>query len=246
MYATGGNTFGQLGTGTKKNTNIPTRLKEFERVKVVKVSCGHHSAALTDKGEVYIWGTGIFGEYLSPVKYSQNGIVYRDLAIGGFFGSAVDESGMVWTWGSNTSGELGQGDFQPRTHPTPVSYLQGKRVQKISCGGSFVISLGETRKDKLSSPPKSHDYASIGRTTTTGRYENPPKKDESFSFDKSDANTDQMSRTGPMRRSFNDSKPFRESYRSTKPSLPRAESLGRTRDYETVVIYSVNLIYYQG
>jgi len=162
------------------------------------------------------------------------------LSVGGFFGSAVDEGGLVWTWGSNTSGELGQGDFQPRTHPTPIGYLQGKRVQKISCGGSFVIALGETKKDKLASPPKSQDYASVGRMTTTGRYDSLPRKDESFGIDKGDLSSgDPLSRTGPMRNSFHESRPLRDSFRSSKPGLPRAESVGRVREYESSV--SLNL-----
>lgn len=70
VYSTGGNTFGQLGIGNKKNTNIPTRIKDFDRHNVVKIACGHHSAALTDRGDIFIWGTGIFGEYLTPVKFS--------------------------------------------------------------------------------------------------------------------------------------------------------------------------------
>jgi X-linked retinitis pigmentosa GTPase regulator len=148
VYATGGNSFGQLGIGTKKNTNIPTRIKDFERVRVQKIACGHHSAALTEKGDVYVWGTGIFGEYLLPTKYSPSDYYYQDISIGGFFGSAIDEYGVPWTWGSNTSGELGQGDFDPRSQPTKIEFLHGKRVQKISCGGSFVIALGETRRER--------------------------------------------------------------------------------------------------
>ena len=49
---------------------------------------------------------------------------------------------MVWSWGSNASGELGVGDYDPRINPFPIVALQGKRVTKISCGGSFSIALG--------------------------------------------------------------------------------------------------------
>jgi alpha-tubulin suppressor-like RCC1 family protein len=123
VYSSGGNNYGQLGVGNKKPTNIPTKIKEFELNKVVKVACGHHSAALTEKGEIYIWGTGVFGEYLTPLKFSQSGHNYKDISVGGFFGSAIDEKGLVWTWGSNTSGELGLGDFEPRIYPFPNVFL---------------------------------------------------------------------------------------------------------------------------
>ena len=131
---------------------------------------------MTEKGDIYIWGTGIFGEFLSPVRYNQQGTTFKDISVGGFFGAAIDEKNTVWTWGSNTSGELGVGDYEPRTHPFPNINLQAKKVQKLSCGGSFVIALGPIKKEGLNgfleegsvtkaflaglkTPPK-HDYRS--------------------------------------------------------------------------------------
>lgn len=151
VYSTGGNLYGQLGLGNKRSTNIPTKIKDFDQHKIVKIACGHHSAALTEKGEIYIWGTGVFGEYLSPLRYSQNGHVYKDIAVGAFFGSAIDERGNVWTWGSNASGELGLGDFEPRVYPFMNIFLQNKRVSKLCCGSSFVVALGPIKKDINSS-----------------------------------------------------------------------------------------------
>lgn len=109
---------------------------------VKKIACGHHSAALTDNSEVYIWGTGVFGEFCSPMKLSPYGTKYKDIDVGSFFGAAVEDSGLVWTWGSNTSGELGLADYEPRKSMTSSSSLQGKNVAKISCGGAYVIALG--------------------------------------------------------------------------------------------------------
>lgn len=51
---------------------------------------------------------------------------------------------MLWTWGSNTSGELGVGDYDSRINPFPVVSLQGKKVMMVSCGGSYAISLGRS------------------------------------------------------------------------------------------------------
>ena len=125
---------------------MPVRIEDLDRHNIVKIACGHHSAALTDKGEIFIWGTGIFGEHLSPIQFTQNGVLFRDIDIGGFFGAAIDENRLVWTWGSNTSGELGLGDFEPKIAPFPNMSLQSKRVSQLSCGGSFVIALGKVVK----------------------------------------------------------------------------------------------------
>lgn len=79
----------------------------------------------------------------------------RSVDIGGCFGSAVDSSGKLWTWGANSSGELGHGDFKTRDKPTIVEKLQNKTVTKISCGGCFIVSLGKnTTKNKAKGPAK--------------------------------------------------------------------------------------------
>ncbi len=147
VYATGGNTFGQLGTGNKRGSRVPLKLKELEDKVVVKVAAGQHSAALTETGEALIWGTGIFGEYLQPTSLNRLGKFIspiKDVSIGACFGTAVDRDGTVYSWGANSSGELGVGDYEPRTVPAPISSLQGKVVTLVSCGGSSAIALGQT------------------------------------------------------------------------------------------------------
>ena len=58
-----------MGIGNKKATTKPIRVPNLERYKINKISCGHHSAALSSNGELFIWGTGVFGEYLTPLKF---------------------------------------------------------------------------------------------------------------------------------------------------------------------------------
>eukprot|EP00826_Nyctotherus_ovalis_P011536 TRINITY_DN12999_c0_g1_i16.p1 TRINITY_DN12999_c0_g1~~TRINITY_DN12999_c0_g1_i16.p1 ORF type:complete len:343 (-),score=56.81 TRINITY_DN12999_c0_g1_i16:64-1092(-) len=109
LYSMGGNNFGQLGTGSKRSSVFPTRIKGLETHTVAKAVAGNHSAAVTDKGEVFVWGTGVFGEYLSPVRFGKETFVapVKDISIGGSFGAAIDYKGNLYTWGSNTTGELG-------------------------------------------------------------------------------------------------------------------------------------------
>jgi hypothetical protein len=44
---------------------------------------------------LFIWGTGIFGEYLTPMKFSKIDANFVDIDVGGFFGAAVDTNGNV-------------------------------------------------------------------------------------------------------------------------------------------------------
>jgi alpha-tubulin suppressor-like RCC1 family protein len=39
---------------------------ELDTIFVKKVAAGHHSAAVTDTGALYMWGTGVFGEFYTP------------------------------------------------------------------------------------------------------------------------------------------------------------------------------------
>ncbi len=142
VYMMGGNSFGQLGVGTKKSSSQPLRVSALDNVPVVKVACGHHSAAVSEYGELYLWGSGVFGEFLTPQLMREITGRVTDVDVGGSFGAAIDSQNCLWTWGSNTNGELGLGDYDQRLAPCLVATLQGKRVRAIACGGAFCLSLG--------------------------------------------------------------------------------------------------------
>ena len=161
----GGNNFGQLGTGTKRSTAIPVKVKGFESEKVARIAAGNHSAAITENNELFIWGTGSFGEFLIPTSMNELGKIttgFVDVSIGGTFGATIDKEGNVYSWGTNTNGELGSGDFEARPLPKPITSLQGKHVFLLACGSSYAIALGQTiSAPKFTSPVKE----SFGYTT---------------------------------------------------------------------------------
>ena len=64
LFICGGNSFGQLGIGNKKNAYEPVRIEGISNVK--SISAWHFSAAITYDNNLYVWGTGIFGEFLTP------------------------------------------------------------------------------------------------------------------------------------------------------------------------------------
>lgn len=59
------------------------------------------------------------------------------VAAGNYFSVALDEHGTVWTWGSNESGQLGDGTTTNRYEAVPV--LEG--VVDIDAGGDSVMAL---------------------------------------------------------------------------------------------------------
>lgn len=54
VYTMGGNSFGQLGLGNKKSSSLPKHVQSLEGSLIIKVACGNHTAALNDKGQVFI------------------------------------------------------------------------------------------------------------------------------------------------------------------------------------------------
>ncbi len=140
----GANDSGQLGLGSKKAMPTFVQVPALAGAKIAKVAAGHHTAALSDQGELFLWGTGVFGEVLVPQRVSNVDAKIKEVSVGGAFGAALDVNGKVWTWGANTSGELGVGDYEPRTQPFYLARLQNKTVVRISCGGAFALALGVT------------------------------------------------------------------------------------------------------
>ena len=57
------------------------------------------------------------------------------------FGAALGD-GKLYTWGSNTSGQLGTGDCQDREKPVYLNALKRKKISQFALGQGFVVMLG--------------------------------------------------------------------------------------------------------
>lgn len=105
---------------------------------------------MTATGELFLWGVGVFGTFKVPQKVISVSNPIVDVCLGGSsLGAALDSKGMLWTWGSNISGELGLGDNDPKVHPYPVMALKKKTVTQVSCGSSFIVALGSNQKKEI-------------------------------------------------------------------------------------------------
>jgi len=105
-----------VSTGTGKG-NLPTG------VSVTAVAAGADGAdlALTTDGDVYAWGDNSYGELGQPIT-GKGGLLESEVPVqvkvpgivtavaeGGSFSLALDTDGIVYAWGNNTLGQLGNG-----------------------------------------------------------------------------------------------------------------------------------------
>jgi len=110
IYAWGYNGNGQLGIGNTTNQPTPRISLLTGQVVVIKIMSGYaHSLALTDSGDIYVWGANSYGQLgtstrcntLTPVKIAEEHGRFVDLAACHYnhISAAVNQSGKVYMWG---------------------------------------------------------------------------------------------------------------------------------------------------
>ena len=104
---------------------------------------------MSEHGELYLWGRGVWGESAYPNKILAISNKVASVSLGGDLGVVVDETGLMWVWGSNMYGELAVGDKEPRVHPFPILNMNGKLVSQVQCGHGFVVCLGSHVRKEL-------------------------------------------------------------------------------------------------
>jgi alpha-tubulin suppressor-like RCC1 family protein len=156
LYCVGGNSFGQLGNGTKVSTSDPQKVIGLGNVSVVSV--GSTSAcAVTSGGLVFCWGDNTSAQLGLGNTDSKNvatqvpGLVDMvNVAVGSNFACSLSNSGSLYCWGANESGQLGNDSKITSLIPTPVTAapsginsltVNGKRVcvltTEVYCWGDF-------------------------------------------------------------------------------------------------------------
>lgn len=168
VYSWGRGTDGVLGDGTGLQvkrpgciTDIPGNLLNGKIVTEIRGG-NVHTLALTTEGKIYAWGQNTYGQLgddtviykLTPICISDlsNSMLYgktaTTISAGGLFSSAIAD-GKVYTWGTNTKGQLGDTTTTQRNLPvcltdtgnSTTNALFGITPNKLDSGAEHSLAI---------------------------------------------------------------------------------------------------------
>jgi alpha-tubulin suppressor-like RCC1 family protein len=151
VWAWGYNLDGQLGDGTTTDSYEPVQVTGLGDADILAIAAGaYHSLALDDGGTVWAWGLNGDGQLGNgstnssstavPVGGLPSGIT--DVSAGGSHSLALGPGGVVWAWGLNASGQLGDDTTTSSSTPVEVALPVDVIATGISAGESHSLAIG--------------------------------------------------------------------------------------------------------
>lgn len=200
LWVWGDNGFGQFGADPLTTTGSATPLRIVNSVPVpgnpgfnsnwAAIAAGYnHLLALQADGTLWGLGANEAGQLgngsgsvssfaFMPVQNSGlPPVPYTAVAAGDSHSVALRADGTIWSWGSNTSGQLGIGiiDPDPENPPVHATPLQESSSASnwvaISCGGRHTVAI---KADGTLAFWGSNQYGQLGDATTDPRSEPAP------------------------------------------------------------------------
>ncbi len=148
VWAWGWNDSGQFGDGTDTDSNIPKLVSELSYIDVIAMAAGsEHSVFLRSNGQVLTCGNNYHGQLGNSTNIDSNlptqvGVAFTDVIAVSAYGNnsmLLKTNGIVFAWGDNFFGQLGDGTTIESNFPLQVNQLTN--VIAISAGENRSIAL---------------------------------------------------------------------------------------------------------
>jgi alpha-tubulin suppressor-like RCC1 family protein len=150
----GDNSIGQLGLGYKDSPVLEvTSIERLRGKGVFFLATGYfHNFVLTDSGMVYAFGSndhgqlGIYDKFDRDIPVAVPLLSMRNvthISAGATHSIVATGNNRVYTFGSNSEGQLGTANFEDRVRPIAVE-MDNKRVYEVLAGYQFSLILAES------------------------------------------------------------------------------------------------------
>lgn len=162
VYCWGGAGVGPMGVemnNQKSQFMSPQLVQNLEEEDIVGVSIGsNHASAISEHGDVYVWGEGRNGclgngnskSQATPdlVPFFVEKINIKCCSAGEMHNCALDKNGNVYSFGHSANGRLGLGCVNNPVKvytPYSVQFPRCERVRLISCGTDHSLAVTACR-----------------------------------------------------------------------------------------------------
>jgi len=150
LWSWGFNAFGQLGNNAITNVSSPVQTVSGG-TNWRFVSCKFYdTAAIKTDGTLWLWGYNAYGglgdntttNKSSPIQTVSGGTDWKSVASGHGSMACIKTDGTLWTWGSNSIGQLG--DNTTTNKSSPVQTVAGGTSWKSVAAGSGIVASIKT------------------------------------------------------------------------------------------------------
>eukprot|EP01130_Rhizamoeba_saxonica_P017931 TRINITY_DN8833_c0_g1_i2.p1 TRINITY_DN8833_c0_g1~~TRINITY_DN8833_c0_g1_i2.p1 ORF type:complete len:580 (-),score=122.04 TRINITY_DN8833_c0_g1_i2:587-2326(-) len=129
----------------------PTLIQKLLGEKIISASAGYSfSLVLTEDGRLFSWGFNEKRQLGLGHRYNQQypqlvqallGIKIVKVCCGEQHVVAIDDQGIIYSWGLGIFGQLGHGNINDCGYPTVVEQLSGLKIVDIACGSHHCLAL---------------------------------------------------------------------------------------------------------
>lgn len=147
LWAWGENNFAYLGDGTLVPKSSPIQIGALTNWNSVDAGPNHTIGIKTD-GTMWVWGYEVvYGELGTPIPGANassptqigTDTNWKQGSVGSNHTAVVKTDGTLWTWGNNTSGQLGLGTTTVSSVPIQVGSLTTWNY--AACGGDSTAAI---------------------------------------------------------------------------------------------------------
>ena len=148
LWNWGLNSYGQLGVNDTIARSTPvTTFIGGTNWKQIALGNLFTTAIKTD-GTLWSWGKNLNGQLgdntsankTTPVTTFTGGTNWKQVSAGGEFAAATKTDGTLWSWGFNSTGQMGVNDIINRSTPV-TTIIGGTNWKQLSCGGAYIVAV---------------------------------------------------------------------------------------------------------